>query len=73
MKSTLDTNSEQYRHQCECNDFVRRFWPNIYLAKEHLALIQEKRGIVARRHLEQDALAIWSKKSSREASHAATV
>lgn len=73
MGSTVDTYSEQYRHQCECSDFVRRFWPNMFLAKEHLALIQEKRGIVARRRLQQDVLAIWSKKDSEEANHAAIV
>ena len=70
MATTVDTNSEQHRHDCECRDFVLRFWPDVFAANEHLKQVQARRGALARRRLQKDALSIWENKTMED-SHVA--
>lgn len=59
MDCQLDTWTEKHRHDCEV-----RWLANISLQerRNHLQLVEDKRGLVARQRLEKDLIELWKKK-----------
>ena len=59
MDCQQDTWSEEYRHACEI-----RWLANISLQerRNHLQLVESKRGLSSRQRLEKDLIELWKTK-----------
>ena len=56
MVNLLDTNNEQYRHECEVRWIAKM---PLQLRREYLQLVEQKRNKQAREQLEQGLIEIW--------------
>ncbi len=54
---------EAHRHACEVRDCIKRFWPNVNAMREHLALVERRRGKEAAGRLAADVRAAWVRKN----------
>lgn len=50
---------EDWRHECEVRDTVKRFYPDAGSMKSYLAEVAKKRGAEAMERLRADCLAVW--------------
>jgi hypothetical protein len=53
----LDKNSEEWRRICEATSTLKT---NLQQRRNYLALVEKKRGIVARQELEAEILKQWN-------------
>lgn len=53
---------EQFRHECEVRDCIKRFYPNGAAMKAHLELVAKRRGQAAADRLRADALTAWAER-----------
>lgn len=53
------TNSEQFRHECEVRDCIKRFYPRGDAMAAHLQLIEKRRGKEAATRLRVDVRKAW--------------
>lgn len=54
----VTSDSEAWRHECEARQVIN--WPSIHKRREYLNLIGEKRGLDARKRLENTIRQLWS-------------
>lgn len=57
--SQLSNISEKYRHECELRWMLRL---SLQSRREHLAKVEEIRGIQSRKRLEEGLLELWNKR-----------